>query len=273
VSIIIPTKDKASLLRRAIASLLERTQYEAFELIVVDNGSQEPDTVELFGSVARHPQVHIVQSPGPFNYSALNNYGATFAQGNILLLLNNDVEIIEPGWLSEMVGLASRPDIGCVGAKLYYPDGTIQHAGVVTGPSGGAGHGHKHAPRRARGYLDRLATVTNVSAVTAACLAVRADVYWEVGGLDENALRVAFNDVDFCLKVAAAGYRNVWTPFAELIHHESVSRGKDIDAKSAKRFAGELDTLQRRWSFRLIRDPYYSPHLTMDGEDYAIRTR
>ena len=273
VSILMPTRDKPELLRRAVGTLLAVTRYAAFELFVLDNGSREPETLELFRSWQSEPRVSVVPCPGPFNFSALINEGARRARGDVLLLLNNDVEIVDPGWLDEMVGLASRPEIGCVGAKLYYPDGTVQHAGVITGPSGGAGHGHKLAPATARGYLDRLVTVTNVSAVTAACLAVRAEVYREVGGFDEVLFAVAFNDVDFCLKVAAAGYRNVWTPFAELIHHESVSRGKDLTPEAASRFAGELKALQQRWSFRLLRDPYYSPHLSMDGEDYAIRTR
>lgn len=273
VSILMPTRDKPELLRRAIGTLLEATWYPAFELILLDNGSREPETLELFRSWQREPRVSVVPCPGAFNFSALNNEGARRARGEILLLLNNDVEIVDPGWLHEMVGLASRPEIGCVGAKLYYPDGTVQHAGVMTGPGGGAGHGHKLAPRTARGYLDRLVTVTNVSAVTAACLAVRADVYREVGGFDEVHFAVAFNDVDFCLKVATAGYRNVWTPFAELLHHESVSRGKDVRPQNAKRFASELAALQRRWSRRILHDPYYSPSLTMDGEDYGIRVR
>lgn len=273
VSIMMPTKDKAALLRRAVGTLLAVTRYPALELIVIDNGSQQQETKDLLASWTREPRIRVVESPGPFNFSALNNDAARHAPGDILVLLNNDVEIVDPGWLEEMVGLASRPEIGCVGAKLYYPDGTVQHGGVVTGPGGGAGHGHKGAPRAAAGYLDRLVTVTNVSAVTAACLAVRAEVYREVGGFDEASFAVAFNDVDFCLKVAAAGYRNVWTPFAELVHHESLSRGKDAKPEAARRFAGEVAALQRRWSVRLLRDPYYSPHLTMDGEDYAIRTR
>lgn len=273
VSILMPTKDKATLLRRAVETLLRVTRYEPFELIVMDNGSTQAETLDLFRSWTSEARIRVVASPGAFNFSALNNEGARCARGEILLLLNNDVEIIDPGWLDEMVGLASRPEIGCVGAKLYYPDGTIQHAGVVTGPGGGAGHGHKQAPGGARGYLDRLVTVTNVSAVTGACLAVRADLYRAVGGLDESVFAVAFNDVDFCLKVAAAGYRNVWTPFAEMIHHESVSRGKDLTPEGARRFAREVAALQQRWSVRLLRDPYYSPHLTMDGEGYALRTK
>jgi GT2 family glycosyltransferase len=273
VSIMMPTKDKASVLRRAVGTLLDVTQYRALELLVIDNGSHETETQDLFRSWADDARVRVIESAGRFNFSALNNEAARHARGDILVLLNNDVEIIDPGWLDEMVGLACRPEIGCVGAKLYYPDGTIQHAGVITGPGGGAGHGHKLVKPGATGYLDRLVTVTNVSAVTAACLAVRAEVYREVGGFDEMSFAVAFNDVDFCLKVAAAGYRNVWTPFAELIHHESVSRGKDVTPEAARRFAGEVAALQQRWSVRLLRDPYYSPHLTMEGEDYALRTR
>lgn len=273
VSILMPTKDKPALLRQAVNSLFKLTRYARLELIVMDNGSRDPETLQLFRSWEGDPRIRVIAMPGPFNYSALNNEAAKCARGEILVLLNNDVEIIDSGWLDEMVGLACRGEIGCVGAKLYYPDGTIQHAGVATGVGGGAVHAHKHARRDATGYLDRLATVTNVSAVTAACLAVRASVYREVGGLDQSNFAIAFNDVDFCMRVSAAGYRNVWTPFAELIHYESVSRGKDVNSDAARRSARELSALQARWSLRLLRDPYYSPHLTMDGEDYGLRIR
>jgi GT2 family glycosyltransferase len=186
--------------------------------------------------------------------------------------VNNDIEVLAEDWLSEMVGYAVDPRIGCVGAKLFYPDGTLQHGSVVVGLGGGAGHAHKHAPREAAGYLDRLRTVQNVSAVTAACLVVRKSVYDEVGGLDEKVFKVAFNDVDFCLKVGRAGYRNVWTPFAELIHHESVSRGNDLlDRAKARRFTKELAALQERWGTRLLFDPYYSPHLEWQTERVGIR--
>ena len=171
-----------------------------------------------------------------------------------------------------MVALAVRPEVGCVGAKLLYPDGRIQHGGVVLGLYGVAGHAHRFARDDDPGYLGRLRRVQNVSAVTAACLVVRKQVFDAVGGLDEN-LAVAFNDVDFCLKVRQAGYRNVWTPFAELVHHESASRGSDFTPTKATRFAGEYDIMQRRWGEQLLNDPYYSPHLTYDAEDFSLRLR
>ena len=271
-SILIPTRDHAFLLRRCVDTLRAVTRGAPYEIVVMDNGSVEPETLALFASWSDDPRITVLPCPGPFNYSALNNAAAREARGRVLVLLNDDIEVVDPGWLEEMVGLAANPGIGCVGAKLTYPDGTLQHGGVATGPGGGAVHGHKHAPRAIAGYLDRLVTVTNVSAVTAACLAVRRDVYDEVGGLDETEFRIGFNDVDFCLKVASAGYRNVWTPFAELVHHESVSRGKEVTLRKARRFAAEKAALRRRWGFRLLMDPYYSPHLSMDEEMYAPRT-
>jgi GT2 family glycosyltransferase len=272
VSIIIPTRDRADILRPCMASILDRTRYPEFEVIIVDNGSQEPRTHALFEELGRDGRVRILSRPDPFNFSALNNAAAREARGSLLALVNNDIEVMSPDWLDEMVGYALEPRVGCVGAKLYYPNGTLQHASVVVGLSGGAGHIDKHSAGAARGYLDRLVTVRNVSAVTAACLAVRKDVYEKVGGLDEALFKVAFNDVDFCLKVAAAGYVNVWTPFAELIHHESISRGDDLrDRAKARRFAGELSALQERWGQRLYFDPYFSPHLDWQAETGGIR--
>jgi GT2 family glycosyltransferase len=186
--------------------------------------------------------------------------------------VNNDIEVLSPDWLEEMVGHALEPEVGCVGAKLFYPNGTIQHGGIVTGLLGGAGHSDKHAPRGATGYLDRLVTVREVSAVTGACLVVRRNLYEDLGGLDEETFGIAFNDVDFCLRAAAAGYRNIWTPFAELIHHESVSRGQDLrDRTKARRLAAELAALQGRWGLRLLADPYQSPHLDTHSETFGIR--
>jgi GT2 family glycosyltransferase len=272
VSLIIPTRDRASLLRMCLNSILERTRYPTFEVIVVDNDSQEADTKALFAELEKDPRVRILPQPGPFNYSGLNNAAAREARGELLALVNNDIEVIAEDWLGEMAGYAVEERVGCVGAKLYYPDGTLQHGSVVVGLAGGAGHVHKHAPRDARGYRDRLVTVQTVSAVTAACLVVRKRVYEEVGGFDETRFKVALNDVDFCLKVAEAGYLNVWTPFAELTHHESVSRGNDLkDRAKAKRFAAELAALQEAWGVRLLRDPYYSVHLDWRRESGGLR--
>jgi len=273
VSLLIPTRDNARLLDACVSSIIQRTRYPSFEIIVIDHESQSPETLRLFASWAGEPRIRIMRYEGPFNYSDINNRAAGIARGSILGLINNDIEVISGDWLDEMVGYAVRPQIGCVGAKLYYSNDTVQHAGIVLGLGGGAGHGHKFAPRHDRGYLDQLASVRNISAVTAACLLVRTEVFWEVGGLDAHAFAVAFNDVDFCLKIAAAGYTNVWTPFAELYHHESVSRGLDVTPAKAKRFAGEVRALRERWGRWLLSDPYYSPHLSVEAEDYGLRLR
>jgi len=210
--------------------------------------------------------------PGKFNFSTINNLGASRANGDVLLFLNNDVQVLERGWLGAMLEQAQRGEVGAVGAKLLYPDGRIQHAGVVVGLGGVAGHAHRFARADDPGYLGRLRHVHEVSAVTAACLVIRRAVFDAVGGLDEE-LTVAFNDVDFCLRVREAGYRNLWTPFAELVHHESASRGSDITPTKAKRFAQEYAAMQRRWGAALLSDPYYSPHLTYDREEFSLRLR
>ena len=273
VSLIIPTRDRADLLRACVQSILARTAYAPFEILIVDNDSQEEATHRLFAEWRVHPAIRIVSAPAPFNYSALNNMAARQARGSILALVNNDVETVDGGWLGEMAALAARPEIGCVGAKLIYPDGRIQHAGIQLGIGGAAGHGHRFAPRAAPGYLGRLSCVQNISAVTGACLVVRKSVFEQVGGLDAVNFAVAFNDVDLCLKVQDAGYLNLWTPFAELIHHEQVSRGRDLNPAQAARASRELRAFQQRWGERLLRDPYYSPNLTLDAEDFSVRVR
>ena len=272
VSLIIPTRDNADVLATCIRSIRSRSRYGNYETIIIDNGSVEEKTKRLFAEFSSDPSIRILPMPGPFNFSRLNNAAAREATGEILGLVNNDIEVTREDWLTEMVALALRPEVGCVGAKLLYPDGRIQHAGVVIGLGGVAGHGHRFARGDDPGYLNRLRTVQNVSAVTAACLVIRREVFERVGGLDEG-LTVAFNDVDFCLRVRAAGYLNLWTPFAELIHHESVSRGRDLTPSKARRFADEYATMQRRWGAELLSDPYYSPHLTYDREDFSLRLR
>jgi GT2 family glycosyltransferase len=272
VSLIVPTRDNAGMLETCVRSIRSRTRYDDYEILIIDNGSAEEKTRRLFAELGADPAIRILPRPGPFNFSALNNSAVREATGAIIGLVNNDIEVTQENWLAEMVALAVRPETGCVGAKLLYPDSRIQHAGVVIGLGGVAGHGHRFAAAGDPGYMNRLRAVNNVSAVTAACLIVRRDVFDEVGGLDER-LTVAFNDVDFCLRVRAAGYLNVWTPFAELIHHESVSRGRDLTPAKAKRFADEYAMMQRRWGAELLNDPYYSPHLTYDREDFSLRLR
>jgi GT2 family glycosyltransferase len=272
VSIIVPTRDRAAILAICIRSIRARTRYPDYEIIIVDNGSVEDETKRLFAELSADPAIRVLARPEPFNFSRLNNAAVREATGAVLAFVNNDIEVTRADWLDEMVALALRDETGCVGAKLLYPDGRLQHAGVVVGLGGVAGHVHRFAPADAPGYLGDLRAAHEVSAVTAACLVIRRGVFEAVGGFDEG-LAVAFNDVDFCLKVRAAGYRNVWTPFAELVHHESVSRGRDLTPAKAKRFAAEHATMQRRWGARLLGDPYYSPHLTYDREDFSLRLR
>ncbi|SAI05657.1 glycosyltransferase [Bordetella ansorpii] len=270
VSLLIPTRDKVDLLQACVSSILEKTEYRNFEIIIIDNGSELPETIDYLEKIQKaESSVRVVPYTHPFNYSAINNFGARHARGEILGLVNNDVEVITPGWLTEMVSHAIRPHIGCVGAKLYYGDDTIQHAGVIIGLGGVAGHSHRYSARNASGYFYRLKVIQNLSAVTAACLLVRKSVFMEVGGLEES-LRVAFNDVDFCLKVRKAGYRNLWTPYAELYHYESKSRGHEDTPEKMARFVSEIAFMQQRWGDELKNDPCYSRNLTLAREDFSF---
>jgi GT2 family glycosyltransferase len=271
VSLLIPTRDRADILETCVRSILIHTTYQPYEIIIIDNDSQDAATHRLFEKLRTESVVRIIACPGPFNFSALNNAAARAATGSIIGLLNNDLEVIDGRWLDEMVTLASRPEVGCVGCKLLYPDGHIQHAGICLGLGGLAGHGHRHALPDASGYMHRLRMLQDVSAVTAACLFIRKELFFQVDGLDDKELTVAYNDLDLCLKVMAAGYRNLCTPFAELIHHESISRGGDYVPAKARRFFRESNVVRRRWGSALFFDPYYSPHLTHDREDFSVR--
>ncbi len=266
VSVIIPTRDRAELLAPCVAGLLGGTDYPALEVLVADNGSERTETFALFDSWRADARVRVLPMPGPFNYARLNNRAVEAAQGEVLLLLNNDTEVIEPGWLHEMASLAVRPDVGAVGARLLYPDGTLQHAGVVLGfgwPRGVAGHVYLGAPGDHLGERDMLGAVRGVSAVTAACLAVRRAAYRAVGGMDEEKLAVAFNDVDLCLKLRAAGLRNLLTPFAVLTHKESASRGRDLDLAKSARLEGEVAVMRARWGALLDADSCWNPNLSL----------
>ncbi len=270
VSIIIPTRNGCKILKTCLDSIAEKTTYPKYEIIIVDNNSDDPETLAYLDELQNSKKAMVLRYPHPFNYSAINNFGVSRAKGQVVALLNNDIEVITPDWLTEMVSLALQPGIGCVGAKLYYPNNTIQHAGVVLGIGGVAGHSHKYFDRNANGYFGRLRLAHNVSAATAACLVVRKKIYKEVKGLDEVNLAVAFNDVDFCLRVRQRGYANVWTPFAELYHHESVTRGAEDDPEKQARFNREIKYMTDKWGADLIRDRYYSPHLTLRHEDFTI---
>jgi len=271
VSIIIPTKDAEALTRVCVESILSKTTYQNFEILIVDNGSVKPETFSFFEYIQTFDKrVRVIKYDAPFNYSAINNFAVEQSNGEYIALVNNDIEVITPDWLSEMLGHAHQPDIGCVGAKLYYANDTVQHAGVICGLGGVAGHSHKHFDRNHPGYFYRLVLPQAVSAVTAACLLVRKAVFLEVGGLDAANLTIAFNDVDFCLKVKAAGYRNVFTPYAELYHHESVSRGQEDSPAKLARFQSEIAFMKQKWQDVLADDPYYSPNLTRAREDFTI---
>jgi GT2 family glycosyltransferase len=271
VSLIIPTKNGKKLVKACIESILAKTNDMNFEILLVDNNSDESDSLEYFAQLNKHPQITLLKYPYPFNYSAINNFAVTQARGEIIGLVNNDIEVITPEWLAYMVGHVMREDIGCVGAKLLYGDGRIQHAGVVMGYGGGAGHAHKYFPRYHAGYLNRLAATGNFSAVTAACLLVKKRDYLAVGGLNEKDLTIAFNDVDFCLKVLELGRRNLYCAEAELYHHESISRGFEDTFEKQARFESELNYLKTNWANFIEHDPAYNPNLTLRRENFSIR--
>lgn len=270
VSLIIPTRDHLELLERCVKTILECTSYRFFEVIIVNNQSSCLKTISYLERIKKVEQVRVINYDHPFNFSAINNFAVSHARGSIIGLINNDIEVLSADWLEEMVRQVCRSDIGCVGAKLYYPDMRIQHAGVVLGIGGVAGHSHKFFRQHHHGYHSRLSLVQNYSAVTAATLLVRKSVYDEVGGM-ETALSVAFNDVDFCLKVLDAGYRNLWTPFAELIHHESVSRGYEDNPEKQARFQREVYYMKNKWGHHLNNDPCYNVNLTLTHEDFSYR--
>jgi len=270
VSLIIPTRDKVALLRGTMTGILQQTDYPHLEIIVMDNGSVETATLDYLTEIQSDKRVKVIRHAAPFNYSQLNNIGVSHARGEVIGLLNNDLEMIHPGWLTEMVSHALRPEIGAVGAKLYYANDTIQHAGVIVGLGGMAGHGLKFLARQAPGYQWKPFLIQNYSAVTAACLVMRKAIFTAVGGLNEKHLKVAFNDVDLCLKIRAQGYRILWTPYAELYHLESVSRGNDNTLKKYLRLRHELNYMKRRWGKTLLNDPYYNPNLTIEYEDFSL---
>ncbi len=275
VSIIIPTKDKVGVLQTCVNSILEMTDYENYEVVIVDNQSREPETHDYYQRIKNNPHVKVLEYDSPFNFSAINNFAVAHADGEYLVLLNNDTEIVAEEWLTAMLEHAQREEVGAVGAKLLYYNNTIQHAGVVLGITGSpgekgvAGHSHKHLSDRALGYFLRPHIIGNVSAVTAACMMVRRDVYEQVGGLEED-LVVAFNDVDFCLKIRDRGYLIVYTPYAKLYHYESLSRGYEDNPEKQARFLKEVRYVREKWGGVIdTGDPYYNPNLTLEREDFS----
>ncbi|GAB2555858.1 hypothetical protein GCM10027065_28200 [Rhodanobacter koreensis] len=269
ISIIVPTRDRLDLLRQCMESILVRTTYPHYEVVIVDNQSVEAESLAYFASFTDHPRVRVWRYDQPFNYSSINNDALHECQGDLICLLNNDIEVITPDWLEELASHAIRPHVGAVGAMLYYPNDTIQHAGVMTGVHGVAAHPYCGMPRGHSGQMARAKLTQTMSAVTAACLMVRRGVYQQAGGLD-TSLPVAFNDIDFCLRLRQLGYANVWTPFAELYHHESASRGHEDTAEKRARFMSEVEFMKRRWGNQLECDPAYNPNLTLAGEPFTL---
>ena len=268
VSLIVPTRDRAALLRTCVESILAKTTYPDYELVVVDNQSRDRAALGYLHALGSRERVRVLRHDAPFNYSAINNWAARQCEGRLLGLVNNDIEIITPDWLQELAGFALRPDTGAVGAMLYYPGDTIQHAGMWLGIHGVAGHAYVGKPRGYHGYQSRGLLAQDVSVVTGACLLVRREAFDAVGGLDEG-LPLEFNDVDFCLRLQQRGYRNVWTPFAELYHHESASRAIDDVAAKASRAAG-IAFMRDRWGDLLRNDPAYNPNLALQGTGFGL---
>lgn len=269
VSIVIPTRDGMEVLKPCIDSLLEKTGYPNYEVIILDNGSEKTETLSFLQKLSKKSNFIVVRDDGEFNYSRINNVAVRHSDGELICMLNNDIEITHKDWLCEMVSIAIRKEVGGVGAKLLYPDGTIQHAGVILGLGGYAAHSHRGLGGDAPGYFCRPQVRQELSAVTGACLLIKRKIYDDVHGLDE-AFQVAYNDVDFCLRVQALGYQNIYTPFAELIHHESKTRGDDISVEKIKRFNKEKLLLSDRWGEQLKNDRFYNPNLTRDREDFSI---
>lgn len=271
VSILIPNMDHIEELQVCINSILEKTTYSNYEIIVIENNSKKEETFSYYKQLEQHEKIKVVYYPeNKFNYSKIINFGVKQASGDYVMQLNNDTELLTPNWLEELLGYAQREDVGAVGVKLYYPDYTIQHDGVIIGIGGVGGHILKNLPKDQRGYFARDSFVQNLSAVTAACILSRKGIYEEVGYMDEK-FQVAFNDLDFCLKIREKGYLIVINPFVELIHYESKSRGYEDTPEKIKRFQGEIKTFQKKWSNILEKgDPYYNPNFRLDIEDYKI---
>ncbi len=270
VSVIIPTRNGLAHLRPCIESLINKTHYTNMDIMVMDNQSDDEETLAYLAHITQVYGVRVIAYDQPFNYSAINNLAVRQARGDLVCLLNNDTEVISSDWLDEMVSHLLRPGVGVVGAKLYYGNGLIQHAGDAVGPGGCADHLHNGLSANDSGYQRRAVSAQELSAVTAACLLTHKDLYLALGGLDETHLPIAFNDVDYCLRVREAGRRIIWTPFAELYHHESISRGKDVSTQQQRRAKSELRYMKRRWACVLNHDPAYNPNLSYERPDFSL---
>jgi len=272
VSIVIPTRDNAVLLKKCVDSVLEKSTYKDYEVIIVNNGSGEPETFKYFATVVKDPRVNVIEYEASFNYSAINNYATKRCSGDYIVFLNNDTEIITPGWMEAMMELAQRSSTGVVGAKLLFHNGAIQHAGVIIGIGGTAGHSHRLFPADEPGYGGRIISIQNLSAVTGACMMVRKEAFELVGGFDER-FSVTFNDLDLCAKIIEQGYLVVYTPVAELYHHECYTRGNELGYAKQKRAKTEACLFRKKWRHQFANgDPFYNPNLTVTKEDFSIRT-
>ena len=272
ISIIIPNKDHIEDLRTCINSI-KKSDYKNFEIIIVENGSSEENIFNYYEELKKTEYIKIIEwNKGIFNYSAINNFAVPYARGDVILFLNNDTEVINTGWLTSMVEHAVRKEVGAVGAKLYFPDNSVQHGSVIIGINGVAGHAHRNFPHDSPGYFGRLKIIQNVSAVTAACLMIRKEVFNEVNGFDED-YAVSFNDIDFCMKIRKKGYLIVWTPYAELYHHELKTRGTEDTCEKKEREKREIELFRRKWKDILEEgDPYYNPNLRLDKEDFSLKS-
>ena len=271
VSIVIPNKDEKETLKKCLESIWKKTSYPNYEIILVENNSTTQEIRDYYKELDGKERVRVVYWDKEFNYSAINNFGISYAKGEYILCLNNDITVISPDWLEELLANCQRPEVGIVGARLYYPDNTIQHAGIVLGMGGCAGSLFVGLARSRGGYLHKAALQQDLSAVTAACFMVKKEVFEKAGGFEEK-LAVAFNDVDFCLKVRHAGYLVVYNPYAELYHHESKTRGYENTEAKKRRFQEEIEYMRCHWMPDILRDPYYNENLSLKASDYSLRS-
>ena len=270
VTAIVPTRDRLELLRPCIEGLRHKTDYPTLEIIIADNGSIRQETLDYFASLAGDARVRVLPVPGAFNFAAINNAAVREARGRLLAFINNDIEVLKPDWLTEMAGHALRPEIGAVGAKLLYATGSVQHAGVIVGINGIAGHAHRFFHAEHLGYMHRLQCAHYVSAVTAACMVVERAKFDKVGGFDEKAFPVALNDVDLCLKLNQQGHRSYYTPHAVLTHKESASRAHDRSKSRNRAYESEVRIFRERWHKVIDNDPCYNPWLSRTAEDFSL---
>ena len=270
VSIIIPTKNNKVILENCLTSIIAKIDYPNYEILIVDNNSDDEATLLYLESLSKNSNIRILHDTDDFNFSAINNKAVKSANGSYICFLNDDTEVISPNWLSEMVSICIQQNIGAVGARLWYPNDTLQHGGVILGIGGIASHAHKFLPKYSEGYFNRAGLIQEFSAVTAACMVVSKDIFNKVGGFNETQLSVAYNDVDLCLKISNLGYSIVWTPFTELYHYESISRGADIQDEKKQRILKETDYMNKKWGGMIRNDPAYSPNLTLDTEDFSL---